>query len=215
MDGDIFQSLSAQQTVCQITRPDVEVRLRRFANGSAIPVSTGSPAEAAGASLAGEDSLDLETHARDQITRHIGQKFRGHELTRLVDYVLQAQGYQTYRSPAGPDGGVDIIAGSGPMGFDPPRLCVQVKSNEGPVDVAVLRELQGVMRNLGAQHGLLVAWGGFKSSVLNEARRLFFEIRLWDAGTLVEQILAHYPQLPAEFQAELPLQRIWALVPEE
>ena len=31
-------------------------------------------------------------------------------------------------APPGPDGGVDIVAGSGPMGFDRPRICVQVKS---------------------------------------------------------------------------------------
>ena len=53
-------------------------------------------------------------------------------------------------SPPGADGGVDILAGKGPLGFDPPRLVVQVKSQDAPVDVGVLRELQGVMHQFNA-----------------------------------------------------------------
>ena len=35
-------------------------------------------------------------------------------------------------SPEGPDGGVDICVGKGPMGFDSPKLRVQVKSSDDP-----------------------------------------------------------------------------------
>jgi restriction system protein len=90
-----------------------------------------------------------------------------------------------------------------------------VKSSEEPASVNVLRELQGVVRSFGADHGLFVSWGGFRSSVINEARRLYFEIRLWDGGDLVERVLENYDRLPDEVQAELPLKRIWTLVPEE
>ncbi len=51
------------------------------------------------------------------------------------------------------------------MGFGSPRLCVQVKSSPSPADVNVLRGLQGVLQNFHAEQGLLVCWGGFKSSV--------------------------------------------------
>ena len=64
------------------------------------------------------------------------------------------------------------------MGFESPRLCVQVKSGDLPSDVKVLRELQGVMKNYQAEQELIVSWGGFKGTVYKEARRLFFEIRL-------------------------------------
>ena len=101
------------------------------------------------------------------------------------------------------------------MGFDRPRICVQVKSGGSPVGVTVLRELQGVMKNFGAEQGLLVSWGGFKDSVYREARTLFFEIRLWDADKLVEGVLESYDKLADEIQAELPLKRIWVPVPEE
>jgi len=90
-----------------------------------------------------------------------------------------------------------------------------VKSGDAPVDVKVVRELRGTMSNFGADHGLLVAWGGYKSSVPRGANRLFFEVRLWDADNLVKALLNVYERLPDSPQAELPLNRIWVLVPEE
>lgn len=100
------------------------------------------------------------------------------------------------------------------MGFDGPRLAVQVKSSDSPADVAVLRELHGVMPRFGATHGLIVSWGGFKDSVLREARPLYFQIRLWDAGNLVTALQETYEKLSPELQAELPLKRVLVLVEE-
>jgi restriction system protein len=59
----------------------------------------------------------------------------------------------------------------------------------------VLRELQGVMPRFGAEHGLIVSWSGFKESVFREARQLFFEVRLWDAGDLVAALQRNYERL--------------------
>jgi restriction system protein len=159
-----------------------------------------------------EIPADIEEYARDQIIDHISRKFKGHDLANLVAGILIAQGYQIRVSPEGADGGVDIIAGKGPLGFDAPRLVVQVKSSNSPLGETVLRELQGVIRNFGAQQGLLVAWGGYKSTVLKEAARHYFEIRLWDSEELVRMLQTHYEGLPESIQADLPLKRIWTLV---
>src|SRR5437764_48059 len=103
-----------------------------------------------------------------------------------------ATGYTTLLSPPGPDGGVDIIAGRGAMGFEHPRLCVQVKSSSGPVNVEVLRSLHGTMKNFSAEQGLLISWGGFNDKVRAEARSQFFSIRLWDSGVLIQALLELY-----------------------
>ena len=113
-----------------------------------------------------------------------------------------------------PDGGVDILAGQGALGFDRPRLAVQVKSSDTPVDVKDVREFQTATKNFGADFGLFVSWGGFKRSVEKEVLRHFFDIRLWDADDLVEEILDHYDRLPEDVQADLPLKRIWVLAGE-
>ncbi|MBE0476746.1 MAG: restriction endonuclease [Coriobacteriia bacterium] len=213
-DQDILFSLGAFMTVCRISRNNAEERVRAIATGKPAPMTGGS---LGGVELREEDeesAVDLEQYALDQIREHVGRKFRGHDLTRLVGVLLRAQGFQTLESPAGADGGVDILAGRGEMGFEPPRLCVQVKSQDSPVDVAVLRELHGVMRGFGAEQGLLVSWGGFKQSVSRESRQSFFEIRLWDADAIVRGVLEHYDSLSEDLQAELPLKRIWTLVAE-
>lgn len=214
-EQDILFSFGAFMTVCQIRRNNAEQRIRALLAGHALPhlerEGEGTEEETA----AGEPPMDLEQYARDQIIGYIGQKFRGHKLADLVTAVLSAEGYHVRQSPPGADGGVDIVAGRGPMGFENPKLCVQVKSSDSPIDVRVLRELQGVMSGFGAEQGLLVAWGGFKQSVHSEARQLFFNVRLWDQGQLVQALLGHYDQLPADLQADLPLKQVWTLIPEE
>lgn len=152
--------------------------------------------------------------ARDQIVKYIEEKFKGHGLARLVEAVLRAEGYATTVSPPGPDGGIDILAAS-QLGYEKPSICIQVKSTSSPVDVKILRELQGVMSRIGAKQGLLVSWGGFTSKALQEARDVFFNIRLLDQGTLIEEIFRYYEKFEDELKAELPLKRIWTLVVEE
>ncbi len=163
----------------------------------------------------GTQALDIEQAARDQLLDYIQRRFSGHKLAELVDAVLQAEGYLTRVSPPGPDGGVDILAGSGPMVFGQPRMCVQVKSSVSPADVNVLRGLQGILQTFRADQGLLVCWGGYKTSVLQEARHSFFSVRLWDSGDLLKAVFKNYDRFPEQLQAELPLKRIWALVLEE
>ena len=204
---DLLYSFGALQTVFSVERNNAEARVNSVLKTGKDPGPDGENGD-------NERISDLVQLARDQIVQYIESKFKGHGLARLVGAVLQAQGYKVQISSPGPDGGVDIIAGSGPLGLDSPRLCVQVKSGNDPINVNVLRELQGVISNFGAEHGLLVSWGGFRSSVHQEARRKFFQIRLWNADEFVRNLLSNYEKLPDEIQTELPLTRTWILVPE-
>jgi restriction system protein len=212
-DKDLLHSFGAFMTVCQIQRNNAEERIKAIIAGNAD--SGLLPAKGEEADEGESQTIDIEQAAHDQILEHIQRKFAGHKLATLVEAVLQAEGYLTRASPPGPDGGVDILAGTGPMGFGTPRLCVQVKSSMSPVGVEVLRELQGIRQNFHAEQGLLVCWGGFKSSVVQEARQSFFSIRLWDSGELLAAILKNHEKFTDELQAELPLKRLWALVLEE
>lgn len=217
-DQDILYSLGAFMTVCRIHRNNAEERIK------AVLAGNGSgPARPVSAPIAnGDDDLtdaetptDIEQLARDQISAHILAKFKGHDMTRLVEAILRAEGYVTESAPPGADGGVDILAASGPLGFSSPRLCVQVKSQQSPADVSVFRGLQGSMQTFSAEQGLLVCWGGFNKAVTKEARLSFFKIRLWDAGDLLEAVMRNYDRLSEELQAELPLKRTWTLVLED
>lgn len=101
------------------------------------------------------------------------------------------------------------------MGFDSPRICVQVKSGRQISGVNVLLELQGVMQTFKADHGLLVSWGGFARPAEQEAKAMHFNIRLWSSDQLLEAVFDNYERLRADVKTELPLKRLWALVQEE
>lgn len=136
-------------------------------------------------------------------------------MERLVEVILKAQSYTTYRSPEGADKGVDILAAPGPLGFGRPRICVQVKSQETPVDRPTLDQLVGAMQNVQADQGLLVSWGGFKSSVEREIVSQFFRVRLWDQDALIKELLDNYSQPDEDLRAEIPLKRIWTVATQD
>ncbi|MBN1597319.1 MAG: hypothetical protein JW894_03430 [Bacteroidales bacterium] len=55
--------------------------------------------------------IDLGQYSRDQIAKFIIQKYKGHGMGAIIEAILRAKGYTTYRSPKEPDKGVDIPAG--------------------------------------------------------------------------------------------------------
>lgn len=217
---DLLYSLGAFMTVCEIRRNEAETRLAAVMQGKKDPFFSAAaarpnaaPAENAEAAEKTE-WIDLEEQAYDQLRMLIETRFKGHGLALLVEAVLQAKGYSTHRSPEGPDGGIDILAGRGPMGFEEPRLCVQVKSGGVQGDAAI-RDLEGAMSRLHVESGLVVSWDGFKRTASSNTRDLFFRVRLWDDKQFLKNLLEVYAELPGEIQAELPLKRIWVVVPEE
>jgi restriction system protein len=212
-DQDLLFSLGAFMTVCQIKRNNAENRIAKMIqNGGAIVKSSDSSRKS---ETIDDEPIDIEQYAKDRIIKYIGAKFAGHNLARIVESILKAQGYITRKSEPGKDGGIDILAGSGPLGYNEPRICAQIKSSSSPIDVRVLRELQGVMQRVNAKQGLLVAWGGFTKDSIQEARTLFFSIRLWDEGDLLDEIWKYYETFEEELKAELPLKRILTLVEEK
>jgi restriction system protein len=217
VDQDLLYSLGAFMTVCRITRNDAEARIRQLLqlDGGGGNATTALPPTEAASEPESTGAVDIGELSRDQIRKRISDRFHGHAMARLVGALLAADGYVAEVSPAGPDGGVDVLAGQGEMGFEGTRIVAQVKSGSVVSDASTLRELQGVMPNFGATHGLLVSWGGFTSVARSEARRLFFKIRLWDSNDVIAQIERTYDRLPSEIQADLPLTRIWTLAEEE
>jgi restriction system protein len=209
---DILNSINGMLTVFKVSRNDAERRVKKLVTMTDAAIED---VEVEVDDTADAERVDLEEEARDGILKFIQTKFTGHDLARLVDAVLRAQGYKTELSSPGPDGGVDILAGSGPLGFDKPRVCVQVKSGAGAEGQKTYNELRGVVTKFGVEQGLLVSWGGFTNAVKQDARKDFFAIRLWDQGDVVEMILENYERLDESIKAELPLRRIWAIVDDE
>lgn len=212
-DQDLLYSFGAFMTVCQVKRNEAENRVRAMAKSDWKSTTQTPPPSAVDdeGSEPEEPKADLEEIAQDQIAQLIIAKFKGHGMARLVNAILKAQDYTTYISPEGPDKGIDILAAPGALGFGEPRICVQVKSGDSPLDRPTLDQLIGTMQNVQAKQGLLVSWGGFKSSVDKEEASQFFRVRLWDQKDLIEQLLKHYDKLDADIRADLPLKQIWTV----
>lgn len=212
-DQDLLYSFGAFMTFCEIKRDNAKDRVLKVLGKPTTRTTVDKEVTEITDETA--STIDIEQLAQDALAKTIIRKFKGHGLERLVEAVLRAQGYSTFHSPKGADGGVDILAASGNLGFGEQRICVQVKSSDSAVDSPTLDQLIGAMQKVKASHGLLVAWGGFKQSVEAERARQFFNVRLWGQRELIEQIQQLYDKLDDEIKAELPLKRIWVVAEEE
>jgi len=220
---DLLYSFGAFLTICRIQRNDAEARVRAMAANQWHPESTGASVTTPThlgqsetiSDVSAPTNVNLEELAGDQVERLIEARLKGHGLTELVEAILRAEGYTTYRSPEGADGGADILAGGGELGFGKPQICVEVKSGSDTVDRPTVDKLIGAGQKFGAETCLFVSWGGFKPNVQKELARDFFRVRLWSRKDLLEKLFAHYDRLPEEIRLALPLKRVWMVTPDQ
>lgn len=214
-EQDLLYSFGAFMTVCKITRNDAENRIKAMANNNwkALGMSTSVFSDADDTQT--DSSTDLEMAIYDTIAKYIFRNFKGYKMEVLIEEILKAKGLTVYHSKQGADGGKDLLAAGGEMGFGSPKICVQVKTQDTPVDRPTLEQLGGVMNTVRAEYGLLVSWNGFKDSVAREEGNQFFKIRLWDSTDVINELFENYEKLSPEIKAEIPLKRIWMLSEEE
>lgn len=222
---DLLYSFGAFMTVCEITRNNALTRVEAvvrtgrdpgYEAGASTPRTPAATAAVTSAEVTSAEDADTELSelARDQIERRITSAFAGHDFTELIGAILTAQGYLVRVSPPGGDQGIDIVAGRGALGFDAPRLVVQVKSGDVVADQPTLQALIGAVQDAHAEQGLLVSWGGFRRTVDQRRNELFFRIRLWGREEVLDALFEVYDRLPEDIRAELPLKRTWMLVPD-
>lgn len=215
-DRDLLNSFGSLLTVSQPGAPNAEARIASIANAFLGDDSIGELAAtpAIGAESSGDDSrdteffeeVDIDQEIRDRIVARLRQKFAGTRLEYLVASILEAAGYVVLQTRKGADGGVDVLAGKGDLGFGEPRLCVQVKGRTSPVDLSEYDRLQGNIASFRAEHGLLVSLGGFTKPVHDRNEQSFFVIRLWGPEELAERLLENYDLLPQDIRADIPLE---------
>lgn len=219
---DLLYTLGAIMTIFKATRNEAEARFRKVLEVGTDPgaLNVSDPSKAPSTSgVYGEDAdivVDpvavptLET-IRDRVRTHVAENFKGHRLTDLVADILRVRGFVCDVSAPGPDQGVDILAGSGPLGLDSPTLIVEVKSEEGQVKAPVVRGLQGAMLSNRSEQGLLVAWGGITKDARREIRTDRLTMRVWDADDLLDQLFEVYDRMPEENRRAIPLKHAWVL----
>lgn len=149
---DLLYTLGAIMTIFKASRNEAESRfthvLEHGVDPGSLAASAATPSaksddEAAEAAVNDPVTVPTLETIRDRVRTHISKNFKGHRLTELVAAILRIRGFICDVSPPGPDQGVDILAGSGPLGLDSPTLIVEVKSETGQIPAPVVRGLQG------------------------------------------------------------------------
>lgn len=166
------------------------------------------PAEIPEVVAAEEDQIAEDMQAKAlEFVKDRAAKLDWDQMQRLVAGLLRAMGYKTRISPAGPDRGKDIIASPDGLGFEMPRIVVEVKHRQGAMGSPEIRSF------LGGRHkddkGLYVSTGGFTKDARYEAERASIPLSLMDIDELVEAIIENYELLDNETRQLLPLRRLY------
>lgn len=130
-------------------------------------------------------------------------------LKNFVANLLEAMGYHTTVSPHGGDSGIDITAYKDEL---PPRIVVQVKSQDGDIRETSIQSLKGAMRE--GDYGVFVTLSDYTKN----AKRYLSNtpiIRGINGAELAGLVLKYYDGLSTKYRKMIPLEMVYIPVVEE
>jgi len=146
---------------------------------------------------------------KDFVLKELSKHYKGHGLEHFVADLLRAMGYRATVSPPGGDSGIDITAYKDEL---PPRILVQVKSQDGDIKETTIQSLKGAMRE--GDYGLFITLSNYTKN----ARKYLDNtpiIRGINGTDLVELILKYYDKLSENHQRIIPLKMVYIPVAAE
>lgn len=152
-----------------------------------------------------------EDKARNGLREYIINK-NPYEFQDLVAYLLEAMGYHiSHVAEKGPDGGIDIIAYTDPLGTSQPRIIVQVKHKPATsISPDEIQKLSGALKR-NTDVGIFVTSGDFTKNSIKEAVNSREHVELINFDRLVELWIEYYPKMTDEQKNMLPLKPIYFL----
>lgn len=135
-----------------------------------------------------------------------------YEFQDLVAALLDAMGYHiSVISQRGPDGGIDIIAYTDPLGTKQPRIIVQVKHRPNDsVSSDEIQKLSGTLKR-NTDVGIFATSGQFSRPAIKEARDSREHIELIDFDRFISLWVEYYEKMTDEQKNMLPLHPIYFL----
>lgn len=143
----------------------------------------------------------------DEMIADIISDLDAYDFQDLVAAVLRAMGFKARSVGKGPDGGVDIIAHPDALGFEQPRIKVQVKHKNQAIGAPEVRAFIGVLQQ--GDKGLFVSTGDFTTQAKREAGTGAQPLTLLNRSAFIDLLLENYEKLDPEFQAQVPLRKVW------
>ena len=157
----------------------------------------------------GATAEDIQENTKDFILKELSRQLKGYELEQFVADLLQAMGYRTKVSPQGGDSGIDITAYKDEL---PPRILVQVKSQDSDIKETTIQSLKGAMRE--GDYGLFITLSNYTKNAKKYLDNTPI-IRGINGTELVELILKYYEDLSEKYRKMIPLKRVYIPVPKE
>ena len=150
--------------------------------------------------------------ARTEIEEHL-LSLGPYDFQQLVAELLMAMNYHVpVVAPPGPDGGIDIIAYTDPLGANAPRIRAQIKHRATKATARDIRELVALLPRDG-DIGLFVSSGGFTADALREIRSAPKHIEHMDLDRLIRLWERYYNNVREAGKALFPLSRLYFLAP--
>ncbi len=151
----------------------------------------------------GATAEEIIESTKDFILKEISRQLKGYDLEEFVANLLQAMGYRTMVSPHGGDSGIDITAYKDEL---PPRILVQVKSQDGDIKETTIQSLKGAMRE--GDYGLFITLSNYTKNAKKYLENTPI-IRGINGTELVELVLKYYGQLSEKYQKMIPLKMVY------
>lgn len=151
--------------------------------------------------------LETTRATADELIADLLARIPWAEFEQLVAAVLRALGFHTRLTARGADGGVDIVAHPDALGFDEPRITVQVKHVKNAVGSPDVRNFRATIAP--GEKGLFVSTGGYTRDALQEPLRAGLPLVLMDRDDFVRVLLDNYDALEPEYKALIPLERVY------
>lgn len=157
----------------------------------------------------GATADEIIESTKDFILKELSRQLKGYDLEEFVADLLRAMGYRTTVSPHGGDSGIDITAYKDEL---PPRILIQVKSQDGDIRESTIQSLKGAMRE--GDYGLFVTLSNYTKNAKKYLESTPI-IRGINGTELVELILQYYDKLNKRYQNIIPLQMVYIPVPRD
>lgn len=169
--------------------------------------------------ISAADNMDDETVAatadeiientKDYILKELSRNLKGYDLEEFVADLLNAMGYRTSVSPHGGDSGIDITAYKDEL---PPRILVQVKSQDSDIKETTIQSLKGAMRE--GDYGLFVTLSNYTKKAQKYLDNTPI-IRGINGKELVDLILKYYDSLSEKYKKMIPLKMVYIPIAKE
>ena len=172
--------------------------------GFAKSISEGEEDDTVGAT-----ADDIIESTKDFILKELSRQLKGYDLEQFVADLLQAMGYRTTVSPHGGDSGIDITAYKDEL---PPRILVQVKSQDSDIKETTIQSLKGAMRE--GDYGLFVTLSNYTKKAQKYLENTPI-IRGINGTELVDLILKYYDDLSEKYRKMIPLKMVYIPVSKE